>query len=408
MTIIASNVSLRWWLASYPATALVAVESPTRDTIADSGATQIFVTEGTPVKNKRCTTCPLKVTLADGQQVWTTNMCDIDIPGLPYTLIGHIIPNLSIACLFGIRVLTAVGCTVTFDNNKCIVTFNGKEILHGYKDPRTDLWTLPLNNGKTLTTAQHDTVMPVLGSPNMASAHTSLFMQATSTAPQSALFTHTIHNRAKSIKFTHQSLCSLQILTLLKAIRCGFLKGCPNLTTAGVTRYLNPSPASAKGHVKRPHQGICSMWSRQIRGTITTLVPAPQLVAPVLPLFQDTPPYPGPAYGTQSFPNPYNDASLAFDPSIDTGPPGVIIIADDNSTKEGNIFCFGAFADKHTGRYGAHVRGSKTLKKPQIKSFLNDRLWVFDPAYKDTNAIQNHLSICYSTSRTPPANYILT
>jgi hypothetical protein len=71
-------------------------------------------------------------------------MCDINIPGLPYRFIGHIIP---IASLFGIRVLTVVGCTVTFENNKCVFTFKGKEILHGYKDPCTDLWTLPLNNG---------------------------------------------------------------------------------------------------------------------------------------------------------------------------------------------------------------------------------------------------------------------
>jgi hypothetical protein len=106
--------------------ALGAMESPTREAMANSGATQIFFMEGTPVKNKRCTTCPLKVTLADGQQVWTTHMCDIDITGLPYTLTSHIIPNLSIPFLFGICVLTAVGCTATFDNNKCVVPFNGK------------------------------------------------------------------------------------------------------------------------------------------------------------------------------------------------------------------------------------------------------------------------------------------
>ncbi len=78
-------------------------------------------------------------------------------------------------------------------------------------------------------------------------------------------------------------------------------------------------------------------------------VPVPRLVAPVLPLFQDAPPYPGPAYGTQSFPDPFDNASLASDPSIDAGPPGVNIIADNNSTTKGNMFCFGAFADKHTG-----------------------------------------------------------
>jgi hypothetical protein len=38
----------------------------TGDAIADSGATQIFVIDGTPVINKRVTTNPLTVSLADG------------------------------------------------------------------------------------------------------------------------------------------------------------------------------------------------------------------------------------------------------------------------------------------------------------------------------------------------------
>jgi hypothetical protein len=85
--------------------------------IADSGATQIFVMDGTPVVNKRPATRPLKVLLADGRQVMSTHMCDIRINGLLVVLTGHIIPDLSIALLFGIRVLTEAGCKVTFTHN---------------------------------------------------------------------------------------------------------------------------------------------------------------------------------------------------------------------------------------------------------------------------------------------------
>jgi hypothetical protein len=56
MTIIVSNVSSSRWSASYPDMALAATESQTKDAIATSGATQIFVMKGTPIKNKRCTT----------------------------------------------------------------------------------------------------------------------------------------------------------------------------------------------------------------------------------------------------------------------------------------------------------------------------------------------------------------
>jgi hypothetical protein len=85
-------------------------------------------------------------------------MCDIIIPGLPTILVGHIVPELSIASLFGIRVLTAAGCMVTFDIKKCIVKYNGKIILTGMKDPTTDLWTLPIvgSAGKTSQMDTHD------------------------------------------------------------------------------------------------------------------------------------------------------------------------------------------------------------------------------------------------------------
>ena len=142
------------------------------EAIADSGATQIFVMEGTPVLNKRITTCPLKVALADGRHVMSTHMCDIILPGLPTTLVGHIIPELSIASLFGIRVLTEAGCTVTFNNLKCVVQYNNRTILVGKKDPTTDLWTLPIVDpaGKT-TQVKHDEMQDLLAIPVSASAH---------------------------------------------------------------------------------------------------------------------------------------------------------------------------------------------------------------------------------------------
>ncbi len=116
----------------------------TYNAIADSGATQIFVMDGTPVinkrppthmdgtpvVNKRPTTHPLKVALADGRIIFSTHICDIKIDGLPTVLTGHIIPDLSIASLFGIRVLMEAGCAVTFDKTKCIVRYNGTIILN--------------------------------------------------------------------------------------------------------------------------------------------------------------------------------------------------------------------------------------------------------------------------------------
>ncbi len=87
--------------------------------------------EGTPVLNKQPTTCPLRVYLADGRQTMSTHMCDVKIDGLPFVLTGHIIPDLSIVSLFGIRLLTEAGCTITFDKKFCSVQYNGTIILQG-------------------------------------------------------------------------------------------------------------------------------------------------------------------------------------------------------------------------------------------------------------------------------------
>jgi len=37
-----------------------------------------------------------------------------------------------------------VGCKVVFDDEKCEVFYKNNIILRGYKDPTTDLWTLPI------------------------------------------------------------------------------------------------------------------------------------------------------------------------------------------------------------------------------------------------------------------------
>jgi hypothetical protein len=59
------------------------------------------------------------------------------------------------------------------------------------------------------------------------------------------------------MKFAHQLLCNPKISTLLKAVHKGCLKGCLNLSKKLILKYLNPSPATAKGCMTRPRYGIC-------------------------------------------------------------------------------------------------------------------------------------------------------
>jgi len=117
----------------------------------------------------------------------------------------------------------------------------------------------------------------------------------------------------------------------MKALRKGFLQGCPNLSKELVTKYLNPSPATAKGHMKRPMKGIRST-KKQVKtkgdSNISRIpVPAvPQAATHPLPLFVEPMPYNGPAYNAHMEVN---------------------YIPDDESIE--NVFCFRAIADKVSG-----------------------------------------------------------
>ena len=96
------------------------------EAIADTGATLIFIMEGTPCKNLRLAVRPLTINLPDGTKVMSTHMCNITIPGLPKVLVGHVVPKLSIALLIGIRVLCDAGCEAVFTKTKCDLWYKGK------------------------------------------------------------------------------------------------------------------------------------------------------------------------------------------------------------------------------------------------------------------------------------------
>ena len=178
----------------------------------DTGATAIFIMEGTPVGKKRIAMKPLTINLPNGTKIKSTHCCDITIPGLPKILTGHIVPSLSIASLIGVRVLCDAGCTVTFCKKHCDIIYNGKTIiLKGLKDPTTNLWTIPLNTNLKTPPQTSESTQP-------------------DTANNVAVFAHSISTQANKVKFAHQSLCNPKISTLLKATQKGFLKGCPNIS----------------------------------------------------------------------------------------------------------------------------------------------------------------------------------
>ncbi len=116
--------------------------------VADTGATSIFLMAGAPADNICMAMKPIHISLPNGKKIVLTHICDVDIPGLPHKLIGHIVPDMKMASLLGIHILCKAGCKVIFDDEKCRVNFKGETILTGYKDPTSNLWTLPILNGQ--------------------------------------------------------------------------------------------------------------------------------------------------------------------------------------------------------------------------------------------------------------------
>ncbi len=220
-------------------------------------------------------------------------------------IMGHIVPSLSIASLIGIWPLCKAGCKVLLDDKNFKVFYNGNIISTGYKDPSTDLWMLPIPTKKVWNTPSLDTVS--LHSAHMMLSHHVEHTRAPiyhAMAPEQpsrwvmrgnfmmalplpqpgpcigcaphlqplelavhaginiVTFAHLVHTWANTIKFAHQSLGNPKISTLLKATHKGFLKGCLNISESSILQYLNPSPAIAKGHMKRPCHGIRSTWPK--------------------------------------------------------------------------------------------------------------------------------------------------
>jgi hypothetical protein len=113
------------------------------------------------------------------------------------------------------------------------------------------------------------------------------------------------------------------IAMLQKALKRGYLKGCPNLTLRGIAKYLNPSPATAKGHMAHPQQGIRSTQCHAPNSsTNNTMESTANSTSPdVIPMH-----------------NPQLPARTPL--------PNLI---EDNNVSEDNMFVFAAFADKRDG-----------------------------------------------------------
>ncbi len=112
-------------------------------------------------------------------------------------------------------------------------------------------------------------------------------------------------------------------------VQKGFLKGGPNLSKNLILKYLNPSLATGKGRMKRPRHGIKSTHPK------TTALVSPPL--PILPLLV-------------WMPLPDNFVLPAI--------PDPNVISEDCNESIAYMFCFAAFANRHSGDVYNNLMGN--------------------------------------------------
>ena len=116
------------------------------------------------------------------------------------------------------------------------------------------------------------------------------------------------------------------------------------MTEKLILKYLNPSSATAKGHMKSPRQGIRSTtpWIKR-DGGIQQIEVAP--ISYGEHVMQ-------PPDGTNAESSKTSETNEVDDWDFPAFPPPapVNLIADDESNpSNANVFAYGAFADKHSG-----------------------------------------------------------
>eukprot|EP00804_Cyclotella_cryptica_P005555 CCRYP_003060-RA/>CCRYP_003060-RA protein AED:0.28 eAED:0.31 QI:0/0/0/1/0/0/4/0/813 len=317
--------------------------------IFDSGATAHFQVNKAHVVNKRPALKPLTICLPNGKHIVSTHTCNHDLPWLPHSSTeAHIVPGLSHSSLISTRKFCDTGCQVTLDQHSCKIYYQGALVLTGTRDETTGLWKVPIHPHRPSHPDKHS---------KLNSPHDSPLI----TAPHTAMNMYTLPSKQQQLKYMHQAFFSPPIATLLKAINNNQLQGFP-LMKADL--YLAPSPATSKGHMKRPRTSI-----RSTRPTLTGPTTTP--VAPPSNVPTNAPPI-------EPMTNPH-------------------VIPPDITDTICNVFCFAALADKHHGTIhharrqsvlprGIRLRPELHLRHPPTQSTRRINMTAFNHVFQDLKA----------------------
>lgn len=148
-------------------------------------------------------------------------------------------------------------CIVTFDKEKVTVGKNGIAILEGPRTPHNGLWNLSIDHVKALL-------------PKAPAAPSIQLHQST---------INVITNKKKTIEelvqFLHASCCNPSPSTFIVAVKNGNFITWPGLTAELIEKYLPPSSATIKGHLKQERKNIQSTKRIQVKKNLIQSITHP-------------------------------------------------------------------------------------------------------------------------------------
>ena len=147
-------------------------------------------------------------------------------------------PGLSHSSLLSIKKLTRGGCIVIFRDETCEIYYKRKLVLTGRSVGPGGLWVVPINGQEQPAAQSSETAQ---NPPQLAAATV-----------------YTLPYKQQKMRYMHQTFFAMPEQTLEKAIGNEQLRGFPCMNIKDIRRYLAPSPATAKGRMKKPKAGIRS------------------------------------------------------------------------------------------------------------------------------------------------------
>ena len=222
--------------------------------IADTGASGHYINTTTPCINKKPTKQGPTITLPNGTQIQPSHATELKLQGFASSALqAHILPDITNS-LFSIGKFCDDNKIAIFHKEKCYILndildhpelkrmIDNNTILTGTRNHYNNLWYVPTDTTQ-------------IKSKHIANN------------------VYTITKIKDIIEYHHRTLFSPVKSTLLQAIKNGNLHTFPSLTYANVKKYLPPSPATSKGHMKQIEQNIRSTKSNKtVKNETTNIV----------------------------------------------------------------------------------------------------------------------------------------